>query len=42
MTVRVNHNWGKTALPIILYSDKLVVRFLNKKRWLQAWDEQVT
>jgi len=32
VTVKVNHNNGKTALRIILHSDKPVVGFLNRKR----------
>jgi hypothetical protein len=36
MTVRVNDNYGRTALRIILHSDKPVVGFLDMGRWLQA------
>ena len=42
MTVKVNHNYEKIALRIILHSEKPVVRLLKKGRWLQRWDEQVT
>jgi len=36
MTVKVNHDYGKIALRIILHSAKPVVGFLKKGRWLQA------